>query len=84
MPRVESRDSQFAAAIEFGSRVRARRLELGLTQERLAELAGVHFTYVSTVERGRRNIGLRNIMRFSRVLEVEAWTLVKGLPDDAG
>lgn len=67
------------SATEFGARVRARRLNLGWTQERLAEEAGLHFTYVSSVERGERNISLRNIVRLATALDVDAGTLTQGL-----
>ncbi len=52
----------------FGILVRARRTELGFTQEKLAELAGLHFTYVSSTERGERNISLANIEKFAEAL----------------
>jgi transcriptional regulator with XRE-family HTH domain len=42
----------------FGEVVRARRSEVGLTQEMLAERAGVHPTYIGMVERGERNCSL--------------------------
>ena len=42
----------------FGKVVRARRSEVGLTQEMLAERAGVHPTYIGMVERGERNCSL--------------------------
>ena len=45
----------------FGSAVKFRREELGLTQEGLAEKAGIHRTYLGDVERGTRNISLVNI-----------------------
>lgn len=53
----------------FGSLVRERRIRLGLTQEKLAELAGMHFTYVSSTERGERNISLTNIAKLANALE---------------
>lgn len=40
---------------KFGAAVRLKRLESGLSQEKLAELAGLHATYVGMVERGIRN-----------------------------
>jgi transcriptional regulator with XRE-family HTH domain len=47
----------------FGFAVKIRREELGLTQEDLADKAGIHRTYLSDVERGSRNICLLNIER---------------------
>jgi len=47
----------------FGFAIKSRREELGLTQEDLAEKAGMHRTYLSDVERGSRNICLLNIER---------------------
>lgn len=52
----------------FGKVVREKRLELGLSQEKLAEFANLHFTYVSSVERGERNISLENISKLAKAL----------------
>jgi transcriptional regulator with XRE-family HTH domain len=52
----------------FGLRLRAVREEVGISQEKLAELAGLHRTYVSSVERGKRNISIENIERLARAL----------------
>ena len=49
-------------------RLREIRLKKGISQERLAELAGLHRTYVSSVERGGRNISLENIDRLAIAL----------------
>ena len=46
------------------------RLGKGLTQEKLAEGAGLHPNYISSVERGERNISIGNIERISRALGV--------------
>ena len=56
--------------VRFGERLREVRLEADISQERLAELAGLHRTYVSSVERGLRNISLVNIDRLARALKV--------------
>jgi transcriptional regulator with XRE-family HTH domain len=55
----------------FGQRLREIRRKAGVSQEKLAELAGLHRTYVSGVERGLRNISLENIDRLATALEVE-------------
>jgi ribosome-binding protein aMBF1 (putative translation factor) len=52
----------------FGKLIRARRMELGLSQEELAERAAMHFTYVSSIERGERNISLANIAKLAKAL----------------
>ena len=52
------------------------RLERGITQEGLAEAAGIHPRYVSDVERGLRNVGIVNIDRMARALSVDLPTLM--------
>lgn len=54
----------------FGTAVKFRREELGLTQEDLADKAGIHRTYLSDVERGTRNLSLVNIERLAAALSV--------------
>ena len=56
--------------VQFGKRLRMTRQKKGISQERLAELAGLHRTYVSSVERGERNISLLNIERLATALGV--------------
>lgn len=67
------------ATVVFGQRVRARRVELGLSQEALAQLAGLHRTYVGSLERGERNVALINILRLGRALDMDAGTLISGI-----
>jgi transcriptional regulator with XRE-family HTH domain len=55
--------------IALGQAVRAIRVEKGMTQEELADGAGVDFTYISVIERGRRNITLGTFSRISRALD---------------
>jgi transcriptional regulator with XRE-family HTH domain len=52
----------------FGFAVKVRREELKLTQEDLADKAGIHRTYLSDVERGARNLSLINIERLAQAL----------------
>ena len=62
----------------FGDRVRTVRLAEGLSQEDLAETADIHRTYLSSVERGQRNVGLDNIVALARALGVEPAQLLEG------
>lgn len=54
----------------FGTTIKAKRSELGLSQEDLAERAGLHRTYISDVERGTRNLSLESIEKLARALEL--------------
>lgn len=54
----------------FGDRVRALRERTGLSQEALAAKAGIHRTYMGGVERGERNLSLKNIVRLAAALGV--------------
>ena len=55
--------------IKFGKKVRARRTALRLSQEELAERAGVHRTYIGMIERAEKNITLENIERIAKALK---------------
>lgn len=55
----------------FAANVRRKRLELKLSQEELAEGAGVHRTYVGMLERGEKNVTIYNIERIALALGVE-------------
>lgn len=63
-------DPDPAILAAFGRQLRRSRLELGYTQERLAEESGLSARYISDVERGDRNIGLVNLDRLARALAV--------------
>jgi transcriptional regulator with XRE-family HTH domain len=55
----------------FGFAVKVRREALDLTQEELAEKAGLHRTYLSDIERGSRNLSLINIERIAAALSLK-------------
>lgn len=57
------------ARIDFGKKVRQRRHDLGYSQEKLAELADLHYNYVGSLERGERNIALENILALAKALK---------------
>jgi len=52
----------------LGEAVRARRLELEVSQERLAEMVDVHRNYVGKIERGEQNLTIETLVRFCRAL----------------
>jgi transcriptional regulator with XRE-family HTH domain len=54
----------------FGRRVRALRTARGQSQETFADACGIDRTYISGIERGRRNVGLKNIEVIANALGV--------------
>lgn len=54
-----------------GERIRTIRKEIGYTQEYLAEKAGIHYTYISDIERAERNISIDTLGKIIGALEVE-------------
>jgi transcriptional regulator with XRE-family HTH domain len=77
--RIMAKDPLSEATRLLGVRVRSRRQELGVSQEKLADAAGVHWTFVSQVERGLRNVNLHNLLKFAAGLDIDAGELVTGL-----
>jgi transcriptional regulator with XRE-family HTH domain len=65
---------------QFGVRLKELRLAQHLSQEELADAAGLDRTYVSSCERGKRNISLENICRIAQALHVKPGELLD-LPD---
>lgn len=63
----------------FASNVRRIRAKHGFSQERLADLAGLHRTYIGSIERGERNVSIDNMARIARALNVSLASLVDGL-----
>ena len=61
----------------FASNLRRFRLSKGLSQEALAELAGLHRTYVGSVERGERNISIDNMERLALALSMDLVELIE-------
>ncbi|WP_429286724.1 helix-turn-helix domain-containing protein [Paraburkholderia sp. GAS206C] len=61
----------------FAANVRRRRVELDLSQEALAERAGVHRTYVGMLERSEKNVTIYNIERIADALGVEPASLLQ-------
>ena len=59
-----------AILVSFGQEVQKARKKLGLSQEQLAERAGLHRTYIGMIERAEKNITLCNVEKIAYALEV--------------
>jgi transcriptional regulator with XRE-family HTH domain len=66
-------------AVRFGKRLRELRQATGLSQEAFAAACGLDRTYISRIERGKRNVSLRNIEMLAKALRVSISELTKGL-----
>jgi transcriptional regulator with XRE-family HTH domain len=67
---MQNRTQKCGAQLLFARNMKRIRLEKKLTQENLAEGAGLHPNYISSVERGERNISIGNIERIACALGV--------------
>ena len=65
---------------EFGEKVRALRVARGMSQEALADAAGLHRTHVSLIERGRRSVRLETVERLAIALRVQPARLMPKVP----
>ena len=64
---------------EFGRNVSRLRSDAGLSQDKLAEKADLDRTYLSGIERGVRNPGIKSVLRIARALDVSLDKLCKGV-----
>lgn len=59
-----------------GLKIRIIREDRGLSQEELGTLAGLHRAYVGQIERGEKNVGLKNIEKIAKALNVSVCVLI--------
>lgn len=64
---------------KFGERIRSLRKDAGLSQEELADAAGLHRTYIGAIERGERNVSLINIVQIAHTLRVKPASLLEDI-----
>ena len=68
--------------VAFGKALRKFRTAKGILQEKLADLAEIHRTYIGDVERGTRNIALVNMTRIAAALGVKLSRIIAEMEDE--
>lgn len=68
-----------ALLISLGLTIKKNRLNKNISQEELADMCGLHRTYVSSVERGERNVSLINLVSLSKALDIKLIELLKDI-----
>lgn len=66
----------------FSKNLRKYRNESGLSQEAFANKAGLHRTYISALERGKRSVALDNIEKIADALGIDAYLLFVDIPNE--
>ena len=77
MQRVSSKIDFNGDLVTLGAAIRARRKEAMLSQEALADLAGIDRSHMGKIERGERNVSLLNLLRIARALDTEPSELLQ-------
>jgi transcriptional regulator with XRE-family HTH domain len=75
--RKEKASGRDPLLMAFGLAIQKRRREMGISQDEAAARARIHRTYFADVERGARNIGLRNVVAIARGLDITPSDLLK-------
>lgn len=70
-------DMEYRILKQFGDRVRKLRRKNNWSQEELAKRAGLHRTYIGSIERSERNVSLINIERIAKALKVNIPDLIE-------
>lgn len=68
----------------FGQAVRGLRQEKNISQEAFADICGLHRTYISDVELGKRNVSLENIEKMANALDITLPKLFERVVSNAG
>jgi transcriptional regulator with XRE-family HTH domain len=72
-PKVQTQP----AKVRFGVALRLARENMKLSQEVLAEKAGLHRTYIGQVERGERNISVDSMERLADAVKIPLWEMLR-------
>jgi len=77
LPKDANPSIRVPAKIHFGLVLRRARMEMGLSQEALAEMSELHRTYIGQVERGERNISVDNMERLADAVGIPLWEMLR-------
>ena len=67
----------------FANNLKKYRMEKGLSQEKVADIAGLHRTYISAIERKKRSIALDNVQKIADALEIDTYLLFISNEEDS-
>lgn len=76
MVRISGQQDRDGHLVHLGAAVRQRRLAMGLSQEALADAAGIDRSHMGKVERGERNVTILNVVRIAAALDCKVFDLV--------
>lgn len=76
MARVSGQSEGAVALVQLGAAIRALRKVAGLSQEALADAAGIDRSHMGKIERGERNVTLLNVVKISAALKLSVTALV--------
>ena len=76
MPKVADRSDHARDLGKLGDAIRTRRQSIGLSQEALADAAGINRTHMGEVERGKRNISFMSIVKIASAMDAKASDLI--------
>jgi transcriptional regulator with XRE-family HTH domain len=77
--KQRSKKSMHTLLVGLGDNIRRLRKSRKYSQERLAELAGLHWSYIGRIERGKQNVSVLNLAKLARGLDVPLARLFRGL-----
>lgn len=76
MPKVADRSDHERALGKLGDAIRTRRQSVGMSQEALADAAGINRTHMGEVERGKRNISFMGVVKIAKAMEAKASDII--------
>ena len=78
LKNITARDAKEPILVKLGQNLKKARADK-ISQEKLANLVGVHRNYLGQVERGEANISIVNLVKIAQALDIKLEFLTKGL-----